>query len=285
MAVAPNRALHRCRRPRGDAAHFAVVFALSQWENWLWGPQFIFYLTTLAAVAGLLLLANSSWQWGRLSAPQRWRCGDFSFGMGAIWPVGLIRLLWLPRHGRANATWVVAAWAVVGAAALLACTPGFQASRFGTQSENAVQQPIHLPPLGFNYLGSPVLAHDSAFVAGGLGVVAWLGALVFCRVATWPSSRLHLMWRWARMCSRRFDRRGLASARVRAVTGAFLTRTSRSVSVLGESGGLASILRAREAGRPLAACNATAALVALTLARYGVFAPGCTTRYTCAISR
>ena len=171
-----------------------LVFSLTQWENWVWGWQLVYYLHTAAAVGGLLLLANWDTRWARwLGAAALGLAATFSLGMGLlIWPIGLLLLLLTAR--RARQWWAAGLWAAVGVAVFaLYFTdyprlpgPGPLSVVLQQPLALALQQPLALAHYVLNYLGSPVLTYDYAYVFGFLGLAAWWAAALWLALRAWP---------------------------------------------------------------------------------------------------
>jgi hypothetical protein len=163
-----------------------LVFALTQWENWVWGWQMVYYLHTAAAVAALLLLANWDGRWPRwLGAAALGLAATFSLGMGLlVWPIGLLMLLLgarRPRHG-----WAAGLWAALGVGVFALYFTDYPRLPGPGPLQVLVQQPLALAHYVFNYLGAPVLTYDYAYVFGCLGLLAWWAAAVWLARRAWP---------------------------------------------------------------------------------------------------
>jgi hypothetical protein len=160
-----------------------LVFALTQWENWVWGWQLIFFLETLLTTGCLLGLAN----WDGRGTGRRLALAA-ALGAGAsltqslgllVWPVGagVLALAGLARRARAEqVARAVGAWLAAGGLVGVLYFSG----EAGTQGLAGLGTAARAQPLAYahyvlNYLGSPVLTYDFAFVAGALGLAAWLG--------------------------------------------------------------------------------------------------------------
>ncbi len=159
-----------------------LVFALTQWENWLWGWQFIFYLETLTAVAAVLLLTTWTGSGARLAgAAVCALAASFTLSLGLLaWPVGLGLLLaagWangVPARRTAGAG---ALWVLLGLGVYTLYFSGGHAPAAGGLLA-ALGQPAAYAHYVLNYLGAAVLTYDVAFVAGALGLAAGAWALV-----------------------------------------------------------------------------------------------------------
>lgn len=163
-----------------------LVFALTQWENWLWGWQFIFYLETLLAVAAVLLLTqaagDSRWRWPHLAGAAALAvAASFTLSLGLLtWPVGLALLLlagWAAHVPARRLAGAGALWALLGVAVFWLYFSGLAAPTAGGL-RLALGQPLTYAHYVLNYLGAAVLTYDFAFLAGGLGLAAWVWAVV-----------------------------------------------------------------------------------------------------------
>jgi hypothetical protein len=171
-----------------------LVFALTQWENWVWGWQMVYYLHTLAAIGSLLLLTNWDGHWWRwLGAAALGLAATFSLGMGLlIWPIGLLVLLLLWRARAAPQLWSAGLWALVGLLAYVLYFTDYPRLPGPSPLQVVLQQPLDLAHYVFNFLGSPVLTYDYAYVFGFLGLVAWWGAAFWLARRSWPNIQLLL---------------------------------------------------------------------------------------------
>ena len=173
-----------------------LVFSLTQWENWVWGWQMVYYLHTAAAVGALLLLANWAGRWRRwLGAAALGLAATFSLGMGLlVWPVGLLLLLWPaagPRRARwwAARAWPAGAWALLGLAVYALYFTDYPRLPGPGLLQVLLGQPLAVAHYVFNYLGSPVLSYDYAYVFGFLGVAAWWWAAAWLVRRHWADPR------------------------------------------------------------------------------------------------
>ena len=134
-----------------------VVFALTQWENWAWGWQLVYFLHTFAAVAGLLLLASWDGRWWRwLGALALGLAATFSLGTGLlIWPVGLLLLLLQWRPGQARHGWAAGLWALAGVIVYLVYFTDYPRLPGPGLFQVVLLQPVGYVQYILNYLGSP----------------------------------------------------------------------------------------------------------------------------------
>jgi hypothetical protein len=112
---ATARALGAHQLRWGIPACALVVFSISQYENWMWGWQVGLLLGLLAALGGILLLANQPFRWGRFAGSVLLAfVATFSFANGVlVWPIGLA-VVWfghrgLPKRKAALVIWSAAA--------------------------------------------------------------------------------------------------------------------------------------------------------------------------------
>ena len=78
-----------------------IVFSVSQYQNWLWGWQIQMLLALFSVVAGLVLLANGMFSWGKFVVSALLGIiATYSFANGGLfWPIGLL-ILFVTAKGR-----------------------------------------------------------------------------------------------------------------------------------------------------------------------------------------
>ncbi len=95
-----------------------AVFSITQYQNWLWGWQLQMFLNLFCVVAGLLVLANGAFDWGRLALAVAFGVGaTYAFANGPLyWPIGLavVAVTTTGRQRRA----AVSVWVLVAALVL-----------------------------------------------------------------------------------------------------------------------------------------------------------------------
>jgi hypothetical protein len=102
-----------------------------------------------------------------------------------IWPIGLLLLL---RPARRLRRWgPVALWALLGAAAYALYFSDYPRLPGPGPLQVIMQQPLALAHYILNFLGSPVLTYDYAYIFGGLGLAAWWAALLWLARRNWPN--------------------------------------------------------------------------------------------------
>ena len=113
-----------------------IVFSIAQYENWLWGWQLQIFLNLLAAVSGIVLLADETFNWPRFTAAAFLGVvATYSFANGILfWPIGLAILLIITAGARER--WpALIGWISIGTLTL------------GTYFHH-YQKPQEHPPLG-----------------------------------------------------------------------------------------------------------------------------------------
>lgn len=157
-----------------------LLFSPAQWENWLWGWQFLDLLQVATSVAGLALLSRREFGWGSwFAAVLLGIVGTFSFGAGLLyWPVGAIAILLRNDRARLGRTmaWTMVAVVVVGAYAL-----DFHPNPYmPAPASNFVRVRAFGKFLFFSatFLGAPLAPHDwrLALLAGVAGAAAFAWA-------------------------------------------------------------------------------------------------------------
>jgi hypothetical protein len=144
----------------------ALMFSLSQWENWLWGWQLQWFLATFAAIAAIAL---ASWSLESPRSPSLPAgaalaviVSQYSLASGALlWPlVGAI----LALHPRRR--WLLSAWILVAVAATVLYLIGYERPAHHPSTLSAIERPFaYLIYIG-NYLSGPIGRR------GALGLVA-----------------------------------------------------------------------------------------------------------------
>jgi len=192
------------RRPFWLAPVFSLlVFSWSQMENWVWGWQLQVFLSTLAVVAGVMLLAGAAPSGYRFAgALAMGVVASYSFANGLLyWFAALPVVLATPKLSRDTRIVRAALWAVVGFLTLQSYLVEYE--KPGVSPEWA-SSPLEYLGYVILYLGSPVSAlfarppwHGPPppapavwhFVPGILGCMAFavlLAQLSRCWRASWP---------------------------------------------------------------------------------------------------
>ena len=160
----------------------ALVFSLSQWQNWFMGWQMQIFLAMFAAWGAFVALTLPNGRWPDfLLAVVCALIATFSFASGLmVWAAGALVCMMLPRADRLVRCMVWIASGVVVHAAYF--------SGLGFVSTGAAEaSPALLPVYMLKYLGAP-LGHGfggeqawldgmPALVLGGVGVIVWAVAV------------------------------------------------------------------------------------------------------------
>ncbi len=159
-----------------------LIFTLGQAENWLWGWQIQIFLNVLAVVAGLTLLGNRAFQWGRFW----WALGlgilaTYSFANGLIfWPLGFLALLLAAPRDKGQKILALAAWTV--STVVIAFSYFYQfryQSPSGRPWTHFLSQPGEYVLYLLKYLGRPVVNYEGYALAIGLIGLLLFGAFTF----------------------------------------------------------------------------------------------------------
>lgn len=154
-----------------------LLFSPTQWENWLWGWQFLAFVQVVTGVYGLALLTRRDSGWGSLAAALLLGIvGTFSFGGGLVfWPVGALGLL-VQRH---PARWQrLAVWISVAAVVLAAYFYDYHPNPYMPTPWSNFERVRAAGKLVFfvaTFLGAPLAPGDWrwACLAGFAGVLLW----------------------------------------------------------------------------------------------------------------
>jgi hypothetical protein len=173
-----------------------IVFSLSQYQNFLWGEGMCLLLNLLAAVGGIVVLANAEFRWRRFAgAALLGMVATYSFGNGLLfWPIGLGVLLVVTRRGRER-TASIAAWLLVSLLVAGCYLWGYQKPAEHPAVNSLFAMPLayaayvlkFVGNLGAQYYTGPLAGEqgdgDLALIAGVLGMLAltWAGAMVLWR--------------------------------------------------------------------------------------------------------
>lgn len=165
-----------------------MVFSLGQWENWVWGWEICIFLSVLAVVAGITVLATAGSKWWRLPAASFLGVvASYSFASGLVyWPAALPVLLACPARSWRSKTRETLAWLLCAVATIALYLYHYHAPASRPRPSLALAHPVQLAKYILVYLGSPV-STDHALRAGGLGLAALLVVVVSLRRSLGPS--------------------------------------------------------------------------------------------------
>jgi hypothetical protein len=156
-----------------------IVFSLSQYQNWLWGITLHIFLSVLALLSSLVLLARPAFHWGRfVAAALLGVIASYSFGNGGlVWPLGLLLLSLAKPETKAKKPSLVA-WSIIGV-----LTMGFYFYHYERTEEHPpltllFQHPIQYLCYAFKFLGNICAEYPGTNVSldGACALVYGLGA-------------------------------------------------------------------------------------------------------------
>ncbi len=154
-----------------------LVFTLGQSENTLFGYQLWLYMVIAALATVIFLLARRRSNWSILAVAIAVAViGSYSALDGfAIWPAGLVVLLWRHRSRAFVYTWLIAA---VGTASLWLYHYDFSAGTAGgTNNGNVLAHPFAAAEFFFLLLGDPM--GTSIKLGGSISNLVEIGIAIF----------------------------------------------------------------------------------------------------------
>jgi hypothetical protein len=132
-----------------------IVFSIAQYQNWLWGWQMQMLLNVLAALGGIVLLANRAFSWRRFTASALLgivATHSFANGM-TFWPVGFL-ILFIVTIGRQERRASLAGWMLVSALAIWSYLWRYQAPKGHAPYQLIFEHPFEYASYVLKYLGS-----------------------------------------------------------------------------------------------------------------------------------
>jgi hypothetical protein len=157
----------------------AFVCSLSQFENWLWGWQFVIPMSLAALVWALALLAEAA-RTRDLALPTLLGvASSLSFATGlATWPLGLVVLA---ANRRPDERRLLALWALASVATITAYFATYTRSGWQQGPDALLAQARELALFVLVFLGSPLTGGNAtgAIFAGSIGLVG------FAALAVW----------------------------------------------------------------------------------------------------
>jgi hypothetical protein len=160
----------------------ALIFSLSQWQNWFMGWQMQIFLCLLAAWGAFVALTLPGGRWPDfLLAMACAIIASFSFGSGLMtWAAGALVCMMLPHRDRLARCML---WIAFGVLVHVVYFSGLGIDAHGESSASPALLPIYV----LKYLGAP-LAHGfggeqawldgmPALVLGGVGIMVWAAAV------------------------------------------------------------------------------------------------------------
>ena len=171
------------------AAGSALLFSLSQVDNWLWGFQIAWFLITFCLFAVIALLTADPLGWPKLSlAAAAAFVASFSSAFGLIaLPVGFAILVARERRSRT----MILSWAIFSAAAFALYLAGYEApSALATMHHPG--NPIDEPLWVLAFAGAPIAQWAGAAGAEAFGLAGLL-TLAALLVWSWRSGERRVM--------------------------------------------------------------------------------------------
>ncbi len=180
-----ERKLKVVRLPWAIPAISLIVFSVSQYQNWLWGWQLQMFLSLLAAVCSIVLLANGGFCWRRFAAAALLGIvANYSFASGAlIWPIGLLLLL-VVTAGFPQRRAAIGGWIGVGTLTLAAYYYHYQKPEEHPAISLVFKMPLAYAGYVFKYLGG-MCAQGLAGNTSGDAVVALIIGLAVTIATGW----------------------------------------------------------------------------------------------------
>jgi hypothetical protein len=172
--------LLRRHLPPWPAACFSAIggtllFSLSQWQNLLWGIQFITSVPTLALLVSIYALYHPRWSLVARTAVATVSSvvATYSYANGmALW-VLLLPIFLLAPAGSVRARWTaIGVFVLVGAAALAAYFTGYQRPGGHPPMSAAVYNPVATAEYFVAFLGNGLRFSDHFSIAVRTGTVA-----------------------------------------------------------------------------------------------------------------
>jgi hypothetical protein len=153
-----------------------IIFTFRQTSNLAWGWQIQITLCALCAVISLLLLDGARQLGARFAgAAAAAFVATFSFGSGiALWPAGLLALLWQGRREGRTSWRVVIGWIVVAALSLALYAWNYHSNPDHPDPKTFLKIPVDSLLFMFGALGA--VTSDAFHTAAAFGAL-FLGAL------------------------------------------------------------------------------------------------------------
>ena len=171
LVLALRRTLDRTAYIGATIVASVVFFSPMQWENWLWGWQLEWFLSTLGAVVtlwALTFLIERSLPWGIAVGIVGALVATFSLGQGLLmWPVGLAVLLLRRRPWRA--------WAEASVLTTLIYFQGYKDPAHHPDKLLFLERPVEFLEYVCLYLGRSFgLEKATGIFAGALLILTFL---------------------------------------------------------------------------------------------------------------
>lgn len=159
----------------------ALVFSMSQWENWTFGWQFQEFLTVLAATSGIFLLANPRSRWPAFGfAMLLGVVASYSFASGlAYWPVAAVAMVLAKPPDRNGLSARRVIWLAISVATITSYLYGYQTPEHHPPTSAALARPVEFIVYILKYIGAPVVSWNGHLAA----IVGLLGITTFTALA------------------------------------------------------------------------------------------------------
>jgi hypothetical protein len=170
-----------------------MLFSLKQFENWLWGFQFFFFLCVLVCLGGVAVLARAPLRWGRLWIAAALGCiATFTMALALIyWFVGLAVLAVIRTERPRLRLKAVAVWSIVALAILALYFTGYRRPPLDESPFYFLGHPIRYAVFVLIVLGAP-LGGSLAAAMGAVGVALNLAVLALQWRRRWAAWEVFL---------------------------------------------------------------------------------------------
>ena len=190
-----GRKLGAAGLPWAIPATSLIVFSISQYQNWLWGWQLQMFLNLLAAMGGIILLAQETFTWKRFAfSALLGIVAMYSFANGVLfWPIGLVILLVVTVGARQRRA------AIIGWVLLSVLTMGSYFYHYQKPAEHPplnliFKMPVEYAAYVFKYIGGISAHHFGGTTSadGDLALIFGLGGTIALGWAGWMLVRKKL---------------------------------------------------------------------------------------------
>jgi len=160
-----------------------LSFSLSQWENWLWDWQVLFFLHVLAVVLGVALLAGGEARWWRiLLASLLGVVAVYTVASGMLYWVLVLPLLATARcAGKGRKAGAIAAWVLCAALCIGYFLRGYHRTAQGQSLQFTLTHLGDYLRYIALYLATPVSAfgQDAAIAVGACGLLIFVASTAY----------------------------------------------------------------------------------------------------------
>jgi hypothetical protein len=172
-----------------------IVFSISQYQNWLWGWQLQMFLNLLAAMGGIVLLAQETFTWKRFALSALLGIvAMYSFATGVLfWPIGLVILLVVTAGARQRRA-AITGWVLLSVLTLGSFFYHYQKPAYHPPLNLIFETPVGYAAYMFKYIGG-ICAHDLGGTMpddGKVALICGLGGTMVLGWAGWMLVRKQL---------------------------------------------------------------------------------------------